>query len=623
MKKSFAEVKELIKERADLASRVARDTKLFKTGNGFKACCPLPGHSEKSPSFHVNTRDNYYYCFGCQRGGDIFSYLEQTQGLSFFDALKELAEEYQIPLPQMGERVANTKSERDEALSVLERACKYYEENFHKGTGPLSEKARAYLESRGYDLDFAKELRIGWAPESGNRIAAKLRENNFLKIGEDVGLLVKGKNSDDFFKARLMIPIEDHRGRVVAFSGRLLQHPLPSGVPKYKNSPESIVFKKKELLYGLFRAQKRARELGWVCIVEGFFDAWALERRSIPTVAVMGVALTAEHLMRLENTCKQVVLVMDTDRAGIESTKRSLPLLYSKGFEVKVFAALDGKDPDEWLKTTGLNGTELERVLQKAPEGMEWWGLQLLQEGREKGLNPLQIIHRLEELWPFLTSPMHKRLWIQSMALNLGLQEEQLAAHFKQVGNNLPVVQDAELNHSAAAFEHDPLTTTQLPREVSSPELFIQADLLALFFKHPLVFKDLKSMPEAALIRESFMGEVLGDVLSKELEEPEFDPKRLKVTLFEKGLGALLARALVSDEAEASEGGALGGGRDPKRSLMDLCIQFQSIKKQLQLKKLTLELKMCREEQKTAQLLHAIHTLRVEVESLKKFSFSE
>lgn len=618
MKKSFAEVKELIKERADLASRVARDTKLFKTARGFKACCPLPGHSEKTPSFTVNTTDNYYYCFGCQRGGDIFSYLEQTQGLSFFDALKELAEEYQIPLPQMGEKEFSGKSERDEALSVLERACKYFEENLHRGTTPLAEKARKYLESRGYNLDFAKELRLGWAPESGNRIAQKLRENKLSKLGEDVGLLVKGKSSDDFFKGRLMIPIEDHRGRVVAFSGRTLQSPLPSGVPKYKNSPESIVFKKKETLYGLHRAQKKAREVGWVSIVEGFFDAWAFERRGIPSVAVMGVALSPEHLARLENVCKQVVLVMDTDRAGIESTKRSLPLLYDKGFEVKVFSALAGKDPDEWLSTTGLKDSELERVLQKAPEGLEWWGLQIIQEGREKDLNPLQIVHRLEELWPLMTSPMHKRLWIQTMSLNLGLQEDQLAAHFKQVGAQ---ARPAE-SESAPPMETE-LKRTQLARENISPEFIIQADLLALFFKNPQLFKDLKSMPEAKLLLDSFQGELLGEVLAHELAQESFDPGRLKQPLFEKGLGALLARALVSDDIEVSEGGALGGTRDPKRSLVSLCIQFQSLKKHIQIKKLTLELKSSRDEQKTAHLLHTIHTLRVEVESLKKFSFSE
>lgn len=207
---SWNEVKEQVKDRVDLASIVARDTKLVKSSNGFKGCCPLPGHSEKTPSFHVNTRDNFFYCFGCQRGGDVFRYLEITQGKPFVEAVRELAEEFHIELPKSAVKEIDNKAKdrRDQAFEILERTCKFFEENLHQGTSAGAKDALEYLKKRGYSTELARRFRLGWAPETGTAIAKKLAEKKLSSLGEALGLLSRGRLRDDFFRARLMIPID-------------------------------------------------------------------------------------------------------------------------------------------------------------------------------------------------------------------------------------------------------------------------------------------------------------------------------------------------------------------------------------------------------------------------------
>jgi len=611
--KTLAEVKEQIKERVDLAAVIGKDTKLFKSGSGYKACCPLPGHSEKTPSFNINTRDNYFYCYGCQRGGDIFTYLELTRGLPFIEALRELAEEFHIEMPKNSEKGDfRAPQARDTALDIMERAAKYFETNLHTGATPGALRAQKYLESRKYTLEMAKKFRLGFAPESGSRLSVKLNEQKLSKLGQELGLLSRSRVSDDFFHGRLMIPIEDHRGRVVAFSGRAIGLSENEG-PKYKNSPETIIFKKKEILYGLSRAVKGARELGWLTVVEGFFDAWAFERMEIPSVAVMGVALTPEHLERLVKICNQLILVMDTDRAGIESTKRSLPLLYEFGFEVKVFSDLGGKDPDEWLAAFKGGREEVLRALQKAPEGMEWWAEQVVHESRDKGENPLQTVHRLEELWPAFQSPAHKRLWIKATAPLLGLSESQLSTHFSQVVVKNP----ADKKHESAEAPMSRPNSLPDPGHIEvEPESMILQEICALLINFGDAWEGIHAEKEARLLKETFAGTPLELAFARAHQSGKFLPKTLIEALKGVGLESYVARASIASEP------TVPNTRDNRKLLVDLCLQLLTMRKKNVIRILANQLKAQSDDEKTARILQDIHTLRKEVESLKKFSFS-
>lgn len=439
--RSLAEIKEEIKDRIDLSQVVSKHAKLVKTSGGYKACCPLPGHSEKTPSFNINTRKNLYYCYGCQRGGDVFKFLEEVEGLSFIESLKELAEQLNIELPkatpQEAERSRQEKGVREQGLEALQRSSQFFHYMLMNGTSPGAKQGLEYLrKERGLSDEEIVSLQLGWAPESPDTLAQKLRGAGLLQVAEDAGLVrnYSGRHYD-FFQDRLIIPIRDRRSRVIAFSGRTLK-PVDGKNPKYKNSPESVFFKKKEILYGLDTAIPLMNEKRFVCLVEGYFDQWAFQRLGIPAVAVMGTALTPEHLRELERFTKQMVMVLDADKAGVSSTKRSLPLLLEGGWDTRVFSGLQGKDPDEWLKSQKHGSEEVARLLKSSPEGLEWLILQTLKEAREEQLGRVQMLQRVRELWQQGVDSSHKDLLLNQIAASVGLRVEELKATFQEMGGS-------------------------------------------------------------------------------------------------------------------------------------------------------------------------------------------
>lgn len=487
--KSLAEIKENIKERADLASIVGRHTKLVKSGRGYKACCPLPGHKEKSPSFHIDTRQNLYFCYGCNRGGDVFTFLQVVEGLPFMEALKELGDSMGIEIPRGNfskTESVEQRSFKELGFDILARASKFYHRVLVDRATPGAEKAYDYLVERGISVAEIEKLELGWAPERGSPLLKRVKENSNeeYQIALATGLVREyGSRAYDFFQDRLMIPIFDARARPVAFSGRTLA-PVTSENPKYKNSPESDWFKKKETLYGLERAAKLIREENFVCIVEGYFDQWAFERFEVPAVAVMGTALGEDHLRLLSRHTRQCILVLDADKAGVNSTKKSLPLLLSHEWDVKVFSELEGKDPDEWLKSHPKGNTEIKRKLLSAPESLEWWAKLLLREGQEKNLNRLQIFHSLVEVWQMARSLAHHNILADEIARHLGLSSQEVKESLGELARKNPgTASRPERPVAAARSEMDfmprvsqnfvPKTAYKTPIEGAAEELFI------------------------------------------------------------------------------------------------------------------------------------------------------
>jgi len=429
--RTLADAKSAVKDRHDFAEIVGRYAKLVKEPGGFKACCPLPGHKEKTPSFHLDTRQKLFYCYGCQRGGDVFTFLELVEGLSFMEALKELAGNLGVELPPPPRRDGSTpqpatdgdearrntqlqKSRRDEGIAILDRAAKYYARVLTEEGAPGATEALLYLHQRGITETQIKELGLGWAP-AGSVLAPKLSKEQ-LEIAADVGLVRNYEGRIyDFFQERLMIPIADHRGRVLAFSGRTLR-PVDAKNPKYKNSPETDWFKKKSVVYGLDRAARLAREHGFLAVVEGYFDQWALLANDIPAVAVMGTALTPEHVQLLTRYTHQIVLVLDTDSAGVAATMKSLPVLIDAGVEAKVFSELKGKDPADWLLESKLAPDEVRRKIRSATDAAQWWIERVISQGTKEGLDRTQVFTRLAEPWSWIRREDHRRVLAETVA---------------------------------------------------------------------------------------------------------------------------------------------------------------------------------------------------------------
>ncbi len=335
-----------IKDRLNIIDVISPYAELHKSGRHFVARCPF--HSEKSPSFHVSAERGTYHCFGCSVGGDMFSFIQAIDGVDFKEALKILAAKANVELvPESPQK----KTERDELLAVLEAATQFFEIGLTN-----SVDARAYLERRGVTAETIKKWRIGYAPgppQAGWReLKTHLGTKNFKPTTMQLAGLIKssegGKEPFDVFRDRIMFPLSDQNGKIVAFSGRILAK--DSEAPKYVNSPETPLYHKSELLYGYDRAKHGIRTLGFWLIVEGQFDVVMSHQAGYTnTVAVSGTAFTEHHAQLLERLSSKVVLALDADKAGIAAMKRAAELLLKRGIDVKVAAMPDGADPADMV----------------------------------------------------------------------------------------------------------------------------------------------------------------------------------------------------------------------------------------------------------------------------------
>lgn len=339
-----------LRARTTLSQVVGRRVKLQRAGREFKACCPF--HNERTPSFHVNDEKGFYHCFGCSAHGDAIRFLTETSGLSFIDAVKELAGAAGLEVPAPDPR-AQARAERATGLiDVTEAAAAWFEEQL---ASPEGSTARAYLERRGISPSQRARFRLGFAPDSRGKLRGALSRFGDEALIE-AGLLIKpdnGRDPYDRFRGRLIIPIMDARGRTIAFGGRI----LGEGEPKYLNSPETPLFDKGRTLFNLHRAAPAARESGRLIVVEGYLDAIALDGAGVAeAVAPLGTALTETQLALLWRVVPRPLLSFDGDAAGqraaAKAVVRALPAIApdrSLGF-VTLPA---GQDPDDLVRVGG------------------------------------------------------------------------------------------------------------------------------------------------------------------------------------------------------------------------------------------------------------------------------
>lgn len=425
---SLDEVKRLVKERADIAQIAGRFTKLVKHGaSSFKGCCPF--HKEKTPSFYVHPKEGYFYCFGCNASGDVFTLLEKGDGLSFMEALRELAQQLQIEMPKgarySAQESKETNAERDRGYAMLERAAQFYGRVLVSESTPGARRCLEYLRERGIPDAEITDLALGWAPESGQDLLKRLTNPDDREMAERTGLVRNGERGlYEFFRSRLMIPIRDAKGRAVGFSGRAME--TGPNIPKYKNSTETEWFKKKEIVYGLDRSAKLIREHDYVAVVEGYFDQWAFHRHNVPSVAVMGVAFSDDHLRALARHTNRAVLVMDSDKAGVDATLKMIPSFVKAGWLVKVFGGMEGKDPDEWLAARAMNEEELKQTLVGAPEALSWWCGLILKDSLARNLDRVETFGRLVAPWSQAPTKAHKSVLADEISHALGIPSNQV-----------------------------------------------------------------------------------------------------------------------------------------------------------------------------------------------------
>ncbi|HIQ16837.1 MAG TPA: DNA primase [Novosphingobium capsulatum] len=341
-----------LRSRIALSGVIGRSIRVQKAGREFKACCPF--HNEKTPSFTINDEKGFYHCFGCGAHGDVIRWMTDHQGLPFIEAVKELAAQAGMDMPEMDRQAARRAQEAKTLHDVMQAAQDFFVESLK---GPGGEAARAYLASRGFPAHIMREFGFGYAPDS--RTALKQALSRFpeaMLVEAGLQIVVEGKTPYDRFRGRLMLPIADQRGRIIAFGGRILTADK-TDAPKYLNSPDTPLFDKGRTLYNLHRAAPAARSASRIVVVEGYMDVVALAAAGLAeAVAPLGTALTEHQLERLWRVTECPTLCFDGDSAGkraaMKAVTRALPLL-RPGHSLRIVTLPDGMDPDDVVKKRG------------------------------------------------------------------------------------------------------------------------------------------------------------------------------------------------------------------------------------------------------------------------------
>jgi len=339
-----------VQDRADILEIVSEYTSLKKRGNSYIGLCPF--HSEKTPSFNVDVEKKLFYCFGCGVGGNIFTFIMNKENLSFPEAVRYLADKFNIPLPEnINSKLSQEFKEKREYYKVNRLAAEYFN-NCLLHT-PEGSKALAYIKERGLTKDTVEKFFLGYAPSSWDGLIKFARKKGVdCATLEKVGLVIARRDKKgyyDRFRNRLMFPIEDVAKNIIGFGGRALD----DSVPKYLNSPETPLFSKGDNLYALSKIEKDP-SLD-VIVVEGYMDCIALHQHGFrQTVASLGTALTKKQAQLLKKYTGSVILSYDADAAGHAATERGIDILNQEGLRVKILSLPEGKDPDEVIREEGV-----------------------------------------------------------------------------------------------------------------------------------------------------------------------------------------------------------------------------------------------------------------------------
>jgi DNA primase len=418
-----------IRERVDIVDVISTYVSLSKAGQNFKGLCPF--HSEKTPSFSVNPASQYFHCFGCQAGGDVFTFLMKQENMDFMEALRELSQRAGIALPE--QRLSTSRPEsgfsRERYFQLYQLAASWYHQNLLEG--PEAQVARAYLDQRGISRESWTTFQLGYAPEGWNGLSNWM-ERQAVKLDElnQAGLVVRkekvgaqGFSTYDRFRNRVLFPIADTRGQVLGFGGRVLQD---EASPKYLNSPETDLFFKGRTLYGLDKARQSATVAGRFYLVEGYFDVIALHEHGMTNVvAPLGTALTADHVQILRRFVPSVTLVFDGDTAGVNAALRTLDLFLNSGMDVRVLVLPTGEDPDTFIRT---NGVEAFRELEgRAATLLDFVVTSVLDKAKKDSIQ--DRVQRADEVLAILQktkNPLEKDEYLKVVSERLGIRQDLL-----------------------------------------------------------------------------------------------------------------------------------------------------------------------------------------------------
>jgi DNA primase len=509
---SFAEK---VKQQADIVRVIGEYVRLKKTGQNFTGLCPF--HQEKSPSFAVHPVKQIYHCFGCGAGGDVFKFVQEMDKCPFPEAIRIVAEKSGIPVPRPRER----------SLEMHREAAVFFARQLNEGQeGKI---AAGYLEDRGLNREAITRFGLGWAPSSGDALLRYLKSRYQEKLLEASGLFSRNESGRlyDRFRKRIMFPISNDSGKVIAFGGRA----MGDDMPKYMNSPETPIYTKSNVLYHLDRAKEELRKSDFGVLVEGYMDAIAVARAGITNVvASCGTSLAEPQIKLLARFTHRVVVNYDPDTAGQVATERSLTLLLEKEFDVRVLALPGGADPDKFLKEQGAEAYR--KLLAQAPPYLDYLIGRARQMDRTTAAGKVAALNFLMPYVQRLPNRLLRSEWATRIASELRVDEPVLREALKRAANE---------RRSEVKPRAELLTPVVKPAERQLIRMLIEAGGFREKLAHELV--------SGALHRGLESEKILELLISKVGEAP--DPTTLGAALEEKDR-RLLFEILFETSGEAT-----------------------------------------------------------------------
>ena len=509
MKGSIPEDKiEEIRRRADIVSLIGGYVTLRKAGKNFLGLCPF--HREKTPSFTVSPEKQMFYCFGCSEGGDAVSFLMKLNQLTFPEAVRHLAGKAGVVIPErtVSHEEKERRTLREQIRQTNELAAGFFADALRS---PAGEGAREYLRKRGIGEEAVSTFQLGLAPDGWRHLLDFLGKKGISpELAEKAGLIVpragqQDRGYYDRFRGRLMIPIEDVDGHVIAFGGRV----MGAGEPKYLNSPESAVYTKGNNLYGLARTREAIRERGFAILIEGYFDLISLWNAGITNVvATLGTALTRSQIDLIRRYTTQVAAVFDSDEAGRKALARSLELFLAGNIHARAVILPDGYDPDDFVRTRGREETE--ELVARALPMVDYYieeilgGRGTLEEDRDKLREAVSFICRIEDA-------IARNLFVKKVSEKLNVDQDVLKTEVQRALSRAPAPQiDQARRKTAGEIDHLELSLIHMMLEYPTRIPAVAASGVISCF----VTEELKSLGEALFITAGRNGGVQQGVAS-------------------------------------------------------------------------------------------------------------
>ncbi len=427
-----------VKDATDIIQVIGERIKLQRSGSSYKAPCPF--HSEKTPSFFVSEQLQRYRCFGCGETGDALDFLQKYEAMSFAEALKYLADQAGIQLAEF--QKTNDDELRERLLAILNLAKEYY--HYLLTVHSIGEQARKYLKERAISQESIQLFNLGYSMTSWDGLVKYLHHKKKFPLEEieQTGLIIKGRGGRyyDRFRGRVMFPLKDHRGRVVGFSGRLLDKEAKEA--KYINTPETKLYHKSKMLFGYKELLSEIKKKEAVIVVEGEFDVISSSQNHVNNiVAIKGSALTQEQVKLISRVAKKILLCLDADEAGIKATKRAIEVVGDTDIELRVIdlSSLEGgaKDVDELARSTPKVWRELENQSISVYEFLLRFSLR--KNDPEKPEGKREIVKEVGPVFAEITHAVEKDFYIKKLAETLKVKPELIKQDLQKIKQNLPL----------------------------------------------------------------------------------------------------------------------------------------------------------------------------------------